>query len=90
MYKRPTGNIVTLTKTKTLEWWTGHLISVDSSRTVKKIFEGKPDGRRDRELPRVRWLDCVKKIVKELGIERLRKKTRGQTRMGYHSKGSAS
>ena len=39
-------------KKKRLEW-TGYVVRNDHGRTVKKIFESKPEGSRTRERPRL-------------------------------------
>jgi hypothetical protein len=33
--------------------WTGHVVRTDHGRTVKKIFESKPEGSRRRGRPRL-------------------------------------
>jgi hypothetical protein len=40
-------------KKKRLEW-NGHVARLDLGRTVKKIFESKPEGRRKSGRPRLR------------------------------------
>ena len=52
-------------KIRRLEW-IGHVIRVNETRSVKKIFEGKLDGRRGRGQPRLRWIDDLRK----LGVKR--------------------
>jgi hypothetical protein len=42
--------------------------------TVKKIFLGKPDGRRKAGRPKLRWLDCIENDLKFMGIKKWRKK----------------
>jgi hypothetical protein len=32
---------------------------MSDGRAVKKVFLGKPDGRRKAGRPRLRWLDCI-------------------------------
>ena len=34
--------------------WNGHVARMDQGRTVKKIFESKPEGSRIRKRPRLR------------------------------------
>jgi hypothetical protein len=46
MYTKP--NIVTTIKVRRLEW-AGQLVRISDDRTVKKVFMGKPDGRRKQE-----------------------------------------
>jgi hypothetical protein len=43
-------------------------------KTVKKIFLGKPDGRRNAGRPKLRWLGCVENDLKSMGVKRWRKK----------------
>jgi hypothetical protein len=35
--------------------WAGHLVRISGDRTVKKVFMGKPDGRRKAGRPKLRW-----------------------------------
>jgi hypothetical protein len=46
MYRKQ--NIVTTIKVRRLEW-AGHLVRMSDDRTVKKVFLGKPDGRKEQE-----------------------------------------
>jgi hypothetical protein len=71
MYRQP--NIVTTVKVRKLEW-TGHVVRMSDDRTVKKVFVGKPDGKRKAGRPRLRWLDCIEIDLKSMGVERWRKK----------------
>ena len=71
LYKRP--NIATQIKAKRIEW-AGHMIRMDDGRTVKKIFEGNPGGRKYRGRPRLRWLDCLEEDLRRMGVRRWRKK----------------
>ena len=59
----------TCSKMKRLEW-TGHVVRMDQGRTVKKILESKPEGRRRRERPRMRWLEDVEKDLREMKVKR--------------------
>ena len=47
---------------------------MNETRSVKKIFEGKLDGRRDRGRPRLRWIDDVEDDLRKLGVKRWRAK----------------
>jgi hypothetical protein len=70
MYRKP--NIVT-TKVKRLEW-AGHLVRMSDDRTVKKVFLGKPDGRRKVGRPKLRWLDCIETDLKSMRVKRWTKR----------------
>jgi hypothetical protein len=72
MYRKP--NILTTIKARRLEW-AGHLVRMSDGRTVKKVFVGKPDGRRKAGRPKLRWLDCIENDVKSMGVKRRRKKS---------------
>jgi hypothetical protein len=37
--------------------WAGHVQRMPETRSAKKVFLGKPDGRRRTGRPRKRWLD---------------------------------
>jgi hypothetical protein len=54
--------------------WAGHVARGSDDRTVKKVFLGKPDGRRKAGKPKLRWLDCTEKDLKSTGVKRWRKK----------------
>ena len=41
--------------------WIGHVVRMDKGRTVKKVFESKPEGSRRRGRPRLRWLENVER-----------------------------
>ena len=45
------------------------------TRYVKKIFEGKLEGRRGRGRPRLRWINDVEDDLRKLGVKRRRMKT---------------
>jgi len=61
-------------KEKRLEW-IGHVVRMGHRRTVKKVFESKPEGSRRRGRPRLRWLEDVVKDLQELKVKRWRQKT---------------
>ena len=54
--------------------WIGHVVREDQGRTVKKIFESKPEGSTRRGSPRLRWLEDVEKDLQEIKVKRWRKK----------------
>jgi hypothetical protein len=47
---------------------------MNETRSVKKIFEGKLEGRRGRGRHRLRWRDDVKYDLRKLGVKRWRAK----------------
>jgi hypothetical protein len=71
MYRKP--NIVTTIRARILEW-AGHVVRMSDDLTAKKVFVGKPDGRRKAGRPKLRWLDCTKNGLKSTGVKRWRKK----------------
>jgi hypothetical protein len=54
--------------------WLGHVIIMDETRSVNKIFEGKLEERRGRGRPRLRWINDVEDDLRELGVKRWRTK----------------
>ena len=74
MTKYKSQDIVTVIKIRRLEWF-GHVIKMNETRSVKKIFEGKLEGRRGRGRPRLRWIDDVEDDLRKLGVKQWRTKT---------------
>jgi hypothetical protein len=71
--KYKSQDIITIIKIRRLEWL-GHVIRMDETRPVKKIFEGKLEGRRGRGQPRLRWINGVEGDLRKLGVKRCRTK----------------
>ena len=65
--------IVTVIKVRRLEWL-GHVIRMNETRSVKKIFEGKLEGRRRKGRPRLGWINDVEDDLRKLGVKRWRTK----------------
>jgi hypothetical protein len=60
---------------------------MNETRSVKKILEGKLEGRRGRGQPRLRWTDDVEDNLRKLGVKRWRAKALDRG-MGISCKGS--
>jgi len=60
--------IVAVIKIRRLEWL-GHVNRMNETRSVKKIFEGKLEGRRGRGRPRLRWINGVEDYLRKLGVK---------------------
>jgi len=71
MTKYKTPDIVSIIKFRRLEWL-GHVVRMNETRSVKKIFEGKLEGRRCRGRPRLRWINDVEDDLRKLGVKRWR------------------
>ena len=54
--------------------WLGHVTGMNDSRSVKKFFEGKLEGRRGRGRSRLRWINDVEDDLRKLGVKRWRTK----------------
>jgi hypothetical protein len=46
---------------------------MEGKRMVKRVFLENPGGKRNPERPKLRWLDCVEKGLKILGVRKWRK-----------------
>jgi len=68
--KYKSQDIVTEIKIRRLEWL-GHVIRMNETGPVKKICEGKLEG---RGRPRLRWINNVEDNVRKLGVKRWRTK----------------
>jgi hypothetical protein len=73
MTKYKSQDIVTVIKIRRLDR-IRHVIRMNETRSVKKIFEGKLDGRSGRGRPRLRWIDDVEDDLRKLGVKRWRAK----------------
>jgi hypothetical protein len=67
--KYKSQDIITVIKILRLEWL-GHVVRMDESRSVKKIFEGKLEGIRGRGRPRLRWINDVEDDLRKPGVKR--------------------
>jgi hypothetical protein len=85
MYRKP--NIVTTITARRLEW-AGHPGRLSDDRNIKKVFLGKPDGRRKAGRPKLRSLDYIEDDLKSLSVKRWREKAEDIC-MGYHSEGES-
>jgi hypothetical protein len=65
-------NIFNYIKVKRLAW-AGHLVRVNNDRTLKKIFNTKPDGARSVGRPKLRWEDGVDQDIRTLGVNSWKK-----------------
>ena len=65
-------DIVADTKKESLEW-VGHVARMDQGRTVKKIFESKPERSR-RGRPSLGWLEDLEQDRREMRVKRWRQK----------------
>ena len=72
MTKYKTPDIVSRIKIRRLEWL-GHVVRMNETRPVKKIFERKL-GRRGRGRPRLRWINDVEDDLRKIGVKRWRTK----------------
>jgi hypothetical protein len=70
-YKAP--DIVNVIKIQRLEWLE-HMVRMNETRSVKKIFEGKLEGQRSRCRLRLRWINDVEDDLRKLGVKLWRTK----------------
>jgi hypothetical protein len=67
--KHKAPDIVNVIKIRRLEWL-GHVVRMNETRSVKKIFEGNLEGRRSRGRHRLRWINDVEDDRRKLGLKR--------------------
>ena len=67
--KYKSQDIVTVIKILRLERLL-HVIRMNETRSVEKIFEGKLEGRRGRGQPRLRWINDVEDDLRKLLVKR--------------------
>jgi hypothetical protein len=75
--KYKSQDVITVIKIRRLEWL-GHVIRMDETRSVKKIFEGKLEGIKGRGRPRLRWINDREGDLRKLGVKRWRTKGLGR------------
>ena len=61
---------------------------MNETRSVKKIFEGKLEGRRGRGRSRLRWINDVEDDLRKLGVKRWRRKALDREEWASIIKGS--
>jgi hypothetical protein len=64
LFNKP--DIIEFIKVKRLEW-VGHIIRAGENRTIKRIFNTKPERKRKARRPRLRWEECVWQDIRILG-----------------------
>jgi len=65
-YKAP--DIVNVMKIRRLEWLR-HVVRMNETRSVKKTFKGKLEGRRGRGRRKLRWINDVEDDLRKLGVK---------------------
>ena len=65
-------NIVNYVKVKRLAW-AGQLVHMNNDRTLKKIFDTKPDGVKCVGRPKLRWEDGVDRDIRILAVKNWKK-----------------
>jgi hypothetical protein len=72
IFKEP--NIVNYIKVERLAW-AAHLVRVNNDRTLKKMFNTKPDGVRRAGRPKLRWEDGVDQGMRILDVKNWKRVT---------------
>ena len=49
--------------------WAGHVARMPPDSVLRRAMEGVPEGRRPVGRPRMRWEDCVRKDLRQLGVD---------------------
>jgi hypothetical protein len=52
--------------------WTGHIVRTENSRTVKEVFDTRPEGTRKIGRPKLRWEFGVIQDIRALGVKNWR------------------
>ena len=75
LHKSP--DIVAEIKARRIQW-ASHVMRMEKSRDPRRTLEARMFGKRKRGRPRLRWIDCVEKDLRTLGVRRWRQKARDQ------------
>jgi hypothetical protein len=59
-------NIIRIIKSRRMRW-AGHVVRMGKKRNAYRILVGKPEGNRPLGRPRCRWVNSVKKDLREIG-----------------------
>jgi hypothetical protein len=59
--------------------WLGHVMLMDEKKTLKRLLEWKPLGRRIRGRPRKRWVEDSEENIQRVGIRVWRKLCKEKT-----------
>jgi hypothetical protein len=49
--------------------WAGHVACIGEGRSVYRVLDGRPKGKRPLGRPRHRWEDNIKMGLREIGID---------------------
>ena len=60
-------NVVRFLRSQRIRWL-GHVLRMPETRTLRKIFDTLPEGKRRRGRPRRRWLDAVEEDLQVIGV----------------------
>jgi hypothetical protein len=63
LYSSP--NIIRMIKSRRMRW-AGHVARMGETRNAYRIFVGKPEEKRPLGKPRRRWVDNIKKDLREI------------------------
>jgi hypothetical protein len=61
-------NVVRVNKSRRMRW-AGHVASMEEGRGVRRVFVGRPEGKRPLGRLRRRWEDNIKMDLTEIGID---------------------
>jgi hypothetical protein len=61
--------------------WAGHIIRRENEEIIKTLMTVKPEGKRKKGMPRMRWTDGVEEELRSLGV--VNWKAKAQERDGW-------
>jgi hypothetical protein len=64
LYSSP--SIIRMTKSRKMRW-AGHVARMGEKRNACRTLAGKPEGKRPLRRPRRRWVDNIKRNLREIG-----------------------
>ena len=65
--------------------WFGHVERMENERVLKRVMNGRVNGRGARGRPRLGWMDGVKRVLRERGMDLREARERARDRNDWRA-----